>query len=99
MRLMGLTSRNTSVMQLSRDVIPWTWVAFAISVLTGTLMGGRDSSLSVLGWIHDQQRGYPLTFRTPRVPNDGAPAALATALDEPLGKTLERIRWEPKPKP
>jgi hypothetical protein len=38
LRLMGLTSRNTSVTELCRDVIPWTWVAFAISVVTGSLI-------------------------------------------------------------
>jgi hypothetical protein len=38
LRLLGLTSRNTSVTQLCRDVIPWTWVAFAISVVTGSII-------------------------------------------------------------
>jgi hypothetical protein len=38
LRLLGLTSRNTSVTELCRDVIPWTWVAFAISVVTGSLI-------------------------------------------------------------
>ena len=38
LRLLGLTSRNTSVTELCRDVIPGTWVAFAVSVVTGTLI-------------------------------------------------------------
>ena len=38
LRLLGLTSRNTSVTQLCEDVIPWTWLAFAVSVVTGTII-------------------------------------------------------------
>ena len=38
LRLLGLSSRSTSIEQLCRDVIPGTWVAFAISVITGTLI-------------------------------------------------------------
>ena len=38
LRLLGLTSRKTAVTELCRDVIPWTWVAFAISVVTGTVI-------------------------------------------------------------
>jgi hypothetical protein len=38
LRLLGLTSRNNSVTELIHDVIPWTWVAFVVSVVTGTLI-------------------------------------------------------------
>ena len=38
LRLLGLTSRHTSVLQLCEDVIPWTWLAFVISAITGTII-------------------------------------------------------------
>jgi hypothetical protein len=38
LRLLGLTPRNTSVTRLCEDVIPWTWLAFAVSVITGTII-------------------------------------------------------------
>jgi hypothetical protein len=38
LRLMGLASRSSAVTDLHHDVIPWTWVAFAISAITGTLI-------------------------------------------------------------
>jgi Family of unknown function (DUF6644) len=38
LRLIGLTSRKTAITELCRDVIPWTWVAFAISAVTGCII-------------------------------------------------------------
>jgi hypothetical protein len=37
-RLLGLTSREHSFRYLSQRLLPWTWVAFTVSVLTGSLM-------------------------------------------------------------
>jgi hypothetical protein len=38
LRLLGLTSRMISVSRLSAEVLPYTWTAFGISIVTGTLM-------------------------------------------------------------
>ena len=35
LRLLGLASRSHPVTQLIRDILPLTWIAFAIAVLTG----------------------------------------------------------------
>jgi hypothetical protein len=37
-RLMGITSKGVTFSHLSERLLPWTWWAFAGSVLTGTLM-------------------------------------------------------------
>jgi hypothetical protein len=38
MRLLGWASRDRAVTRLMRDVLPWTWSAFAIAVITGSLL-------------------------------------------------------------
>lgn len=38
LRLLGLTSRNSSVSQLSAEVLPWTWTSFLCAVITGTML-------------------------------------------------------------
>lgn len=38
LRLIGLASRETMVKQLAQSVLPWTWAAFAIAVLSGGLL-------------------------------------------------------------
>ncbi len=38
LRLMGLAFTDFSITDLSRQVLPWTWAAFAIAALTGALM-------------------------------------------------------------
>lgn len=38
LRLLGLASRGSAVSRLSAEVLPWTWVAFVIAAITGTLM-------------------------------------------------------------
>ena len=35
LRLLGVAARAYAVTRMSRELIPWTWVSFAISVLTG----------------------------------------------------------------
>jgi uncharacterized protein DUF6644 len=37
-RLLGLGSNNRAVTELCRDVLPWTWSAFVVAAITGTLM-------------------------------------------------------------
>jgi hypothetical protein len=38
LRLLGLAGRAYPVTIMSRDVIPWTWVAFAVALVTGAGM-------------------------------------------------------------
>jgi hypothetical protein len=38
LRLLGLASRDSAVSKLSQEVLPYTWVAFACAVITGTIM-------------------------------------------------------------
>ena len=38
LRLLGVSSRNYGVVKISDEVLPWTWVSFLISVITGTLL-------------------------------------------------------------
>jgi hypothetical protein len=38
LRLTGMAFSDFSVTDLSRQVLPWTWVAFAIAAVTGVLM-------------------------------------------------------------
>ncbi len=38
LRLLGLASRDRSVTALTRDVLPCTWIAFAVAALTGSLL-------------------------------------------------------------
>jgi len=38
LRLLGLASRKSAVTDLCRESLPWTWAAFAVSVVTGVLL-------------------------------------------------------------
>ncbi len=38
LRLLGVASRDRTVTRLTKDVLPLTWVAFAIAALSGVLM-------------------------------------------------------------
>ncbi len=38
LRLLGLASTNRPFQRLAADTLKWTWVAFAVSALTGSLM-------------------------------------------------------------
>ena len=38
LRLLGLTSRSVAVSQLSAEILPFTWGAYALAVVTGSLM-------------------------------------------------------------
>ena len=38
LRLIGVSRKDMRVMQLSQETLPWTWVAFIIAAITGTLM-------------------------------------------------------------
>jgi len=38
LRLLGLASRDRSVSELHREIIPWTWASFACAVVAGSLL-------------------------------------------------------------
>ena len=38
LRLLGIASRDRAVSRLTRDVLPITWIAFAVAAITGILM-------------------------------------------------------------
>ena len=38
LRLLGLASRETRVTELTKDTLPWTWGAFVLALITGTLL-------------------------------------------------------------
>src|SRR5258708_8262330 len=38
LRLLGIASTQRSFKQLASDILKWTWAAFALTALTGTLM-------------------------------------------------------------
>lgn len=38
LRLLGLGSNNRAVTELCRDVLPWTWGAYAIAAISGSLL-------------------------------------------------------------
>jgi hypothetical protein len=38
LRLLGVSTRNMGAMQLSDEVLPWTWSAFVVAAISGSLM-------------------------------------------------------------
>jgi uncharacterized membrane protein len=44
LRLLGVASLDISARRLMRDVIPYTWGAFAIAAITGSLMFSSDAT-------------------------------------------------------
>jgi len=38
LRLLGLSSRNSPVSRLSREVLPWTWTAWCVAAVFGSLL-------------------------------------------------------------
>ena len=38
LRLLQVTSKDLSVMQVAKDVLPWTWGAFVLAAVSGSLM-------------------------------------------------------------
>ena len=38
LRLLGIASRNSAVSRLSNEVLPWTWTAWCVAAMFGTLM-------------------------------------------------------------
>ena len=44
LRLLGVASLDISAKRLMRDVIPYTWGAFAVAAITGSLMFSSDAT-------------------------------------------------------
>ncbi len=38
LRLLGVASANSAVTEMSRDTLPWTWGAFIVAFITGSLL-------------------------------------------------------------
>ena len=38
LRLVGLASRNRSITEISREMLPWTWVGFVLATIFGVLL-------------------------------------------------------------
>ena len=38
LRMLGLTSRNVRMSKLANEVLPWTWSAFVVAAISGSLM-------------------------------------------------------------
>ena len=38
LRLLGVASANVAVTRMTRDTLPWTWGAFVLAAITGTLL-------------------------------------------------------------
>jgi hypothetical protein len=48
LRLLGIASRNSAVSRLSNEVLPWTWTAWAVAAVFGTLMFMGLAGLNML---------------------------------------------------
>jgi uncharacterized membrane protein len=44
LRLLGVASLDISAKRLMRDIIPYTWCAFAVAAVTGSLMFSSDAT-------------------------------------------------------
>ena len=44
LRLLGIASLDISAKRLMRDIIPYTWVAFAVAAVSGSLMFSSDAT-------------------------------------------------------
>jgi hypothetical protein len=50
LRLLNLASRQRSVKELTDEVLPWTWTAFASAAITGTLLFSSSAMRYVGIW-------------------------------------------------
>jgi hypothetical protein len=44
LRLLGIASRDRSVTELHKEILPWTWVAFGCAVVAGSLLFSSDAT-------------------------------------------------------
>src|SRR6266702_1804356 len=50
LRLLGIGSRDRSITELTRSVLPWTWAAFGIAATCGLLLFHFVTSRNVATW-------------------------------------------------
>ena len=53
LRLIGLTSRDSVVSKLSAEVLPYTWTAFGLAAITGSLMFVSKAAVYFYNWAFD----------------------------------------------
>lgn len=53
MRLLGFAARDSTVSRISADLLPFTWIAFALAVITGSLMFTSRASTYFYNWAFD----------------------------------------------
>ncbi len=44
LRLLGIASRDRSVSELHKEILPWTWAAFGCAVVAGSLLFSSDAT-------------------------------------------------------
>jgi Family of unknown function (DUF6644) len=44
LRLLGISSRDRSITEMHREILPWTWASFACAVVAGFLMFSSDAT-------------------------------------------------------
>jgi hypothetical protein len=44
LRLLGIASRDRSVTELHKELLPWTWAAFACAVVAGSMLFSSDAT-------------------------------------------------------
>lgn len=44
LRLLGIASRDRSITDLHKEILPWTWAAFACAVVAGSLLFSSDAT-------------------------------------------------------
>jgi hypothetical protein len=50
LRLLGASSRNTAVSNLAEEVLPYTWIAFVLAVITGGLLFSSRAQTYFHNW-------------------------------------------------
>jgi hypothetical protein len=50
LRLLGLIMKNEPVSQISRNILPWTWIGFAIMFFTGLLLSIAEAETNYFNW-------------------------------------------------
>src|SRR5262245_48423823 len=44
LRLLGVSSRDHSILKLSNEVLPWTWAAFVLAVMSGFMLFASNAT-------------------------------------------------------
>ena len=57
LRLLGLPSREKAVRRLTAEVLPYTWAAFAVAVITGFLTFASSATTYAVAWPFQWKMG------------------------------------------